>query len=81
MSFKAQQRARFWELTAAAEAIRAKSEPLRKARDAFISEAKAKDRDLVAKIRAAETELFDIEAERTFLAKGLGRVGPRPEGE
>lgn len=72
-------RARFWELTAQAEAIQANVAPLREAHDAFVNETAAKAREMHDAIKAAQEGLFDIENERAFLARGLGNVvGPRP---
>lgn len=75
MTFKESQRRRFHELTAQAEEIRSVSAPLREARDAFVNTARAKEQEMNAEIKAAEAGLAKIEAERVFLARGLGNVG------
>ena len=85
MPTKDEMRARFWELTAALEAMRAKTAPLRAARDAHVNAAAAKDEAMMAQIRTIEAEClpglnaFDAQNELAFLARGLGNVGERPE--
>lgn len=71
-------RARFWALTAEIEAIEAVSGPLRAARDAFVQEARERERVLSDEINAAEAGLFDMKQDLAFLARGLrGVVGER----
>ncbi len=77
-------RDRFWELTAAQEAILAKSAPTRKLRD----DLKEKLREPLAAFKAAKIAvvkierpmLGEIDMEKAMLARALGqKVGPRPK--
>lgn len=64
-------RARFAELTARAEQIRATSP--RADRDKRVDELTEKQRrELDAKIKAHEVELYDIDRERAVIARALG---------
>ena len=69
-------RKRFHSLTAKGAAIRAKSDPIRKKRDAtIVNQAKTLD-ELNKKLRDAESGLYEIEQERAMIARALGgRVG------
>lgn len=70
-AYAAEVRARFDELTAKKEAIHAVAEPLRAARDQFVSEASATEAEMNAKIREAEAGLFELDQERAMLARQL----------
>lgn len=80
MTFKETQRRRFHALSAKIAAVRAAAGPLREARDAFVNQARAKERTLDAEIKAAEQGLAALTAEHVFLARALGAVGEAPEG-
>lgn len=69
-------RARFHDLTARAEAIRAVSTPLREARDTKVNAAREAENAMNAEIKAAEAGLFEIDNERAALARALkGQTG------
>lgn len=76
---------RFHELCDARDARSAKSTPLRSARDAFIAEAKAKEDQFNAAIRAAENpggeiSMYDLQKSIAAVAKALsGVTGERPQ--
>jgi uncharacterized coiled-coil DUF342 family protein len=72
-------RARFAELQAQAEAIRAKSGPLREKRDALVNEAGEKERALNEKIAEAEAGLFEIDNEIALISRALGGKTGEPE--
>lgn len=81
-------RARFWEATAEADAIKAVSGKLREERDAEAAKdapSTSRMADLAARIKAAENpegqpSLFELENERAGLARALkGKTGKRPE--
>ena len=73
-------RARFWALKDEIEAVEAKSGPLREARDAFVQEAREREKAMNAEIAEIETGLFEKKQDLAFLARGLGgKVGERPE--
>ena len=69
-------RARFHELTAKREKILAKSGPLREERDAIVQAAEAQVQPLIAEIKKAEADLYDIDMERAAMVRALkGKVG------
>ena len=69
-------RKRFHSLTAKAMAIRAKSDPIRKKRDATSANHAKIIGEMNKKLRDAEDGLYEIEQERAMIARALGgRVG------
>lgn len=68
-------KARFDELVAQRDAIRASSAPLRASRDAIEAEARAKTDRLDAQIRTAEDGLVAIKQELSFLDAQIKRLG------
>lgn len=64
-------RKRFHLATVEAEAIRAKSAPLRAERDAILAETQPRLRALEKQIKAIEATLGEIETERGTIAKAL----------
>lgn len=64
-------RRRFHLASAEAEAIRAKSAPLRAARDALVKETEPKIRALNEQIKEVEKSLYDLDVERATIAKAL----------
>lgn len=76
-------RARFWEATAELEAIRSTAKPLRDEYDAKSQEIARLEREalqpLRAKLKAIEAPCYDLDMERSALARALNRkVGPKP---
>ncbi|NIA67908.1 hypothetical protein HBA54_04820 [Pelagibius litoralis] len=83
MFSKEESRLRFWEATAEKEAIEAKAAGLRGQYDTLrqqIGELQAQLRPIKDQIKAIERPaLSDLDMERAFLARGLGKqVGERP---
>jgi len=83
---KEEMQARFWALSDAMDANRDKVAPLREARDAFVNEAAARDKEMMAEIRKIEDSVlpgvsaFEAQNEMAFIARGLGgQTGPRPD--
>ena len=74
-------RARFHELGAQREQILSTSP--RNERDARVDElTEAQQRDFAARIKEHEAELYDIDVERAFIARGLGgKTGAPPQAE
>lgn len=72
MSFKEQQLKRQEQVEKKVAAIRAKSGPLREKRDRHVQAARAKEDEMNAEIRKVEKDLFELEQERSFLARALG---------
>ena len=73
-------RARFDELNAQVEAIKAVAGPLREKRDEIVqTQAKIAD-ELNAEIKAKEEGLFDLEMERAMLARAVGTIETVVEG-
>jgi uncharacterized coiled-coil DUF342 family protein len=72
-------RKRFHELTAKRDAIRAKADPLREARDKAAANHAKEIADHNAKVRAAEKGLYDIDQERAMIARALGQRVGEPE--
>jgi len=71
-------RARFHELKAQRDELRAISAPLRAERDRIEAEATARVRDIDSQIRAAEQALPSIKEELAFLCRALGgKTGAR----
>ena len=60
------------EVDAKVAAIRAKSAPLRAARDKHVQAARRKEDAMNAEIARTEKGLFDLEQERAFLHRALG---------
>lgn len=87
---KEEMRARYWEVHNAMDAVRAKTAPLREARDAFVNEAREKDEAMMAEIFALEADtglkddkgkplgMFDAQNELAFWARALSNVGDNP---
>jgi hypothetical protein len=67
------------------DAIRAVSNPLREARDAFVQETTARIAEMDAEIKAIEAPLYDLEQERAACARavrdedGKSRMGDKEE--
>lgn len=84
MPSKEEMRARYWELLAAMDAVRAKVAPLREARDKAANDAAAADKAAMAEIRAVEATvepglgMYEAQNELAALARALGNVGERP---
>ncbi len=75
-------RARFWDLTATANAVRDRAAPLRAAYDAASAKADAELKAMRAAVREAEAGLADVENERAALARALkGKTGAGPGGD
>lgn len=75
-------RARYAELTAKGEEIRAKAAPMREARDAFANEARDKELAMNAEIAEVEAGLGQIDNERALISRALGgKVAMPVEGE
>jgi len=72
---KATLKARFYELAAKRDVIRASSAPLRASRDVIEAEARAKTDRLDAQIRTAEDGLVAIKQELSFLDAQIKRLG------
>jgi hypothetical protein len=72
-------RARFHELKAQREAIKAVSDPIRAERDAHVQAARAKEDELTAALKAAEEGLFDLDMEMAALARALNGKTGSPE--
>jgi len=76
--------ARFWELKAAIDAVEAEAAPLREARDAHVNEAAAKDKELMAEMRALDEDVIDglsmyeAKMQLSACAKLAGNVGADP---
>lgn len=70
---KATLKARFDELVAQRDAIRAASAPLRASRDAIESEARAKTDKLDGQIRTIETDLVTVKEELSFIDAQIKR--------
>jgi hypothetical protein len=76
--------AAFWELRKEIDAIKARSAPLREARDAYVNEAQAelnaKDAEMMLEIREIEQDVYEKKMLLARLADLCGnKVGPRPE--
>lgn len=81
-------RARFWELTAAHDALQLELDPLRQELDMLVagdtelsvSAAKAREAEIRPQIKALQEQLFPIEMERAVCARALsGKTGSAPE--
>lgn len=73
-------RAKFWELTRAAEEIRSRSLPLRAERDKIIADTAPRLKKLEREYKDIEAPLYEIERERALLARALGgKTGQPPE--
>jgi uncharacterized coiled-coil DUF342 family protein len=72
LTFKEKQQKRRDEVEARVAAIRAKSDPLREKRDAFVQKARAREDEMNAEIKKVEKNLFELEQERAFLSRALG---------
>lgn len=66
---------RFHELTAKAAAIRAKSDPVRAARDKLVAKHAKEEAAANKKVKDVEEGLFEIEQERAMIARAVGNVG------
>lgn len=81
---KEEMTARFWALTDAMDAVRAKVAPLREKRDAAVNKAAEEDRKAMEAIRAIESDVIDgmsmyeAQQELAFYARALNNVGERP---
>jgi hypothetical protein len=78
-TFKEKQQDRRDVVDAKVAAIRAKSDPLRAARDKHVQAAAKKEAQMNAEIAKVEKGLFDLEQERAFLHRALGAKVLTPE--
>lgn len=73
--------ARFWELKPKRDAQQAKAAPLREARDKLAAKHRKEDEAAIAKIRAAEKGLAEIEQEMAMLVRAVGGAMGDPEAQ
>lgn len=72
-------RERYAELTEMAAGIRAKTDPLRAARDKFANKAREEEMRLNAEIKTMEIGLNGIDQERALIVRALGGKIVEPE--
>lgn len=72
-------RTEFARITEAAEAIRAKSAPLREQRDALLAATRKQELELIAKIRKLEGPLYEMEQTRASIVRALGGKTSAPK--